>query len=192
VERLLKNRVPSAYNYIFGEHVKRLFLLGVLLLPMLVFSQTKKLRKSQHSSLKQTIGYTDVAVEYSRPNLNGRSLFTSFVPYNKVWRTGANFCTTLELSNDINVQGKHLKKGTYSLYTIPNKDKWTIIINKKLSWGTQYTASEDVLRFEVSSVKSKEVLETFTIQFNNLKQHSGTLILAWSNIRVPITIRTDV
>src|SRR5689334_20523899 len=92
--------------------------------------QVKYPRVSQKSSLMQTIGLTDVTITYSRPGVKGRKIFGGLVPYGQVWRTGANEATTIAFSDDVSIDGQPLAKGTYSLYTVPNENEWTIIFNK--------------------------------------------------------------
>ncbi|HZS12158.1 MAG TPA: DUF2911 domain-containing protein, partial [Nitrospirales bacterium] len=84
-------------------------------------------RVSPKSSLMQTVGLTDVTITYSRPGVKGRQIWGALVPWDKVWRTGANEATTFTVSDDVTINGQRLPKGTYSLHTIPGKDQWTII-----------------------------------------------------------------
>src|SRR5205814_6939276 len=99
--------------------------------------QLKTPRPSPKSVLSQTIGFTDVTITYSRPSARGRQIFGGLVPYDKVWRTGANEATTISFSNDVTINRKALPKGTYSLHTIPNKDEWTIVFNNVSNqWGS--------------------------------------------------------
>lgn len=127
------------------------------------------------------IGEVDVSIVYSSPYKKGRDIWGGLVPYGKVWRTGANEPTKLTVSNDIKLQGKLLKKGTYALFTIPNEDKWTVIINSDhTQWGAySYDQGKDVMRFDVQPSKT-EFSESFMIE----AQNDGTVLLMWDELRV--------
>ena len=144
-------------------------------------------RKSPNATVSQTIGTTDITITYGRPAVDDRTIFGDLVPYGEVWRTGANESTALVLSDDVAIEGKKLEAGTYSLYTIPGKDEWTIIINSKLSWGTQYDKSKDVLRFTTEPQKA-DFSERLLFYFEDVSQESATVILHWDTTKVPFTI----
>lgn len=110
--------------------------------------------------------------------------------FGEVWRTGANETTEIKLYRDVTFGDKTLKAGTYSLYTIPNKDKWTIIFNSKLdTWGAyEYDASKDVARVEVPAGKSDNEVEAFTIVFDG-KGGTGDMVLAWENTMVKVPMK---
>lgn len=131
-----------------------------------------------------------VRIIYSRPNRNGRQLFGGIVPYGKVWRTGANEATEIQFYSDAVMEGQKIKKGTYSLFTIPEKDKWTIILNSDLDyWGAyKYNQKNDVIRVSVPSEESKTEVENFTIQFAGEEKDKASMLMAWGNtiVKVPI------
>ncbi len=147
---------------------------------------------SPAASVMQRVGLTDITVEYSRPSKKERVIFGELVPYDKMWRTGANANTTVEFSTDVLIAGKALAAGKYSLFTIPGKEKWVIALNKNTSlWGvSEYNEEEDVLRFEIAPAETKEV-ETFTIGFANLTPNTAHLVLAWEETAVHIPIKVD-
>jgi hypothetical protein len=126
-----------------------------------------------------------VKVIYSRPQLNGRDLST-LTPSDLVWRTGANESTEVTFYNDVNFGGKKVKAGTYSLFTIPNKSEWTIILNSDLNtWGAfSYNEAHDVTRVKATPSTGEESLEAFTIAFGE----DGTMHMAWGKTRVAIPI----
>ena len=127
-----------------------------------------------------------IKVLYGRPQKKGRSIFGSLVPYNKVWRTGANEATEITFFQDVKLGDQEIKAGTYTLFTIPKKDTWTIIINSDTDvWGSYYyNKDKDVARFDVP-VKNADALEYFSIAFT--KQTDGAhMILAWDNISVAV------
>lgn len=147
-------------------------------------------RVSPNASVSQTIGTTEVEVTYGRPGLRGRDIMTLIHDQanGDVWRTGANESTALVLSDDVMIEGEHVPKGTYSVYTIPGDDEWTIIINKKLSWGTQYDESQDVVRVTADADESFPA-EQLMIYFENVSDASGDLVIHWGTVKVPVTIK---
>lgn len=147
----------------------------------------KQPRVSPNATVSQTIGTTQVLITYGRPSVNGRDVFGGLEPFGEVWRTGANESTVIVIPADVMIEGKPLEAGTYSLYTIPGKEKWTIIFNSKLSWGTQYDKSKDVLRVEVEPVEAS-FREQFMIYFENITGQSADIVLHWANTKVPFTI----
>ncbi|PSQ66263.1 MAG: hypothetical protein BRD32_02990 [Bacteroidetes bacterium QH_2_64_74] len=146
-------------------------------------------RVSPNAAVSQTIGTTEVRITYGRPQVKGREIFGGLVSYDEVWRTGANEATTFSVSSDVTIEGEPLSAGTYSLYTIPGTDAWTIIFNDTADqWGTNYDASEDALRVEVSP-ESAPQREMMTFLFEEVDDESGTCILHWNDVRVPFEIR---
>ncbi|MFP4227662.1 MAG: DUF2911 domain-containing protein [Salinivenus sp.] len=145
-------------------------------------------RTSPNAAVSQTIDTTEVRITYGRPQVNDRTIFGELVPYDEVWRTGANEATTISFSDDVRVEGEPIEAGTYSLYTIPGQDTWTIIFNDVANqWGTQYEESEDVLRVEVTP-ESAPFHEMMTFRFGNVTDTRGTAALLWDEIRVPFEI----
>ncbi len=129
-------------------------------------------------------------ITYSQPHKRGREIFGKLVPYGDVWRTGANEATEITITKDIEMSGKILKAGTYSLFTIPEKDKWTIIINNEVGlWGSyNYNTKLDVMRFEVPATINTTLYEAFTISIRQLNE-MATLEFLWDNIRAAIPIK---
>ncbi len=134
-------------------------------------------------------------VVYSRPGIKGRSIFGGIVPYGEVWRTGANAATKITFSTPVKLEGNDIPAGTYSLFTIPGKDEWNIIINKNAKqWGSfQYDTNEDVVRFNVAPRPLLDPpLETFMIEFAQITDESAELMLLWDQTVVPIRLQVDV
>lgn len=144
-------------------------------------------RVSPNAAVSQTIGTTQVSITYGRPSVNDRQIFGGLAPFGEVWRTGANESTVITFSDDVKIEGEEVEAGTYSLYTVPGEDEWTIIINSKLSWGTQYDKSADVLRVNVEPEQDQEV-EQFIIYFENITDTSAECVLHWDTTKVPFTI----
>lgn len=152
---------------------------------------------SPFSKASQQLGLTEINLEYSRPSAKGRTIFGDLVPYDKIWRTGANASTKIMLSEAANIGGNPIDSGTYALYSIPGEDVWTIIIHSNTKMrsiaGDVYDASKDVFRFEVKSKKSDIYTETFTLQFSALTTTSCNLELRWANttVNIPIAVEVD-
>jgi hypothetical protein len=129
-----------------------------------------------------------IRVTYSRPQMKGRALYGSLVPYGKVWRTGANEATEIKIYHPIKIQEQSIKTGTYSLFTIPGEKDWTIILNSDLDyWGAySYQPDHDVARILAQSTKMDHQVEAFTIQFENIGKHQGKMLLAWGNTLVEV------
>lgn len=157
-------------------------------------AQVKMPAPSPIQTIKQDFGMGNIEVTYSRPNTKGRKIFGDLVPYNKLWRTGANAATKIVFTDAVELGGKKLDSGTYVLYTIPNMDSWEVIINKGLTnWGVDgYKESEDVIRFRVEPVKSKPAVETLTMQFINVKPASCELQVMWAKTSISIPVTTNI
>lgn len=155
--------------------------------------QIKTPAPSPYAEVKQVIGLTDVNVTYSRPGVKGRTIFGDLVAYGTLWRTGANRATTIEVEGDVSIGGKEVKKGKYSVFSIPGKDEWTVIINSDATASTgKYKKENDVCRITVKPNKTSAKIETFTIQFANLKDNSADLQIMWENTLVSIPVTVDV
>ena len=129
-------------------------------------------------------------VIYSRPQKNGRIIFGDLLEYGKVWRLGANEATEIEFFQAVKVGGIKIKKGRYSLYCIPNADKWTIIVNRETdTWGSfKYDEIKDIARIDVPVQKQTEVLESFVMVFEKAAT-GASLNIGWDNIRVSLPIQ---
>lgn len=149
---------------------------------------------SPEASVTQRVGLTDIKVSYHRPGAKGRIVFGGLVPYDHVWRTGANEATKISFSTPVKLNDTDVPAGTYELFTIPGKDEWTVIIHKNMSqWGAYtYDAKNDVARVKAKPVALTTGLETLSISFNDLRDESATFNIAWEKVRVPVTITVDV
>ena len=142
--------------------------------------------------VEQIVGVMNVSVLYSRTGMKGRKIFGGLVPFGQVWRTGANEPTTITLSDRAKVEGQNLPAGSYSLYTIPGEQEWTIIINKKTIGFGQHDAKEDLLSFKVKPSRTSSPIETFSIGFSDISVSSANLELAWENTSVKFRVEFDV
>src|ERR1051325_3156493 len=147
---------------------------------------------SQHATITQRVGLTNVTVDYSRPNMRGREIFGGLVPYGKVWRTGANESTKIKFSDAVKIGGKEAAAGEYSFFTIPDREEWTIILSKNTKlWGAyDYKEDTDAVRVTAKPAALSDPVESFTIGFDNLKDDGATIALEWEKTRVPVELET--
>jgi hypothetical protein len=159
-----------------------------------VSAQVKLPPSSTTQTIKQDFGMGSIELTYSRPGTKERMVFGDLVPYGKLWRTGANEATRLVFKTPVEMGGKKIDTGTYVLYTIPEEETWEIIINKGINnWGIDgYKETEDVVRFTVPVIKSSTRIETFTMQFANIKSERCELQLMWEKKAVAIPITTNI
>lgn len=155
--------------------------------------QIKFPAKSPSAMVKQSVGISDITVEYNRPSASDRVVFGEVVPFDVMWRTGANAATKMTFGSDMKIDGKLVPAGSYSLFTIPGKTEWTLILNKEanLSGTSGYSEKEDLMRFKVSPTQSASKTETFTIDFANLKLDQATVQLSWENTVVSFDVTAD-
>jgi hypothetical protein len=169
-----------------------------LVLPSALPAQAPKVdfpAASPACTLKQRVGLTDFEIVYSRPGVKGRTIFGGIVPYGQVWRTGANQATKITFNTPVKFNGTEIPAGTYGLFTIPGEDEWTIILNtNSAQWGAyQYNEKADVTRFQARPfMLTDTTLETFTIEFNQIRDESALLNLVWDKTVVPIHLEVDV
>jgi len=176
----------------------------------------KPLRPSQKATVMQTVGVTDITITYSRPPVNKRTIFADappemealhkgeatldnqnerkpgwpIVPYNHVWRAGANEATLFQVTDDVLINGQPLKAGSYSMHTIPGKDEWTIIFNNDPGqWGSfSYDAAKDALRVKTKPQAAGDNQEWLVYTFDPVTDNSATVNLRWEKVRVPFTV----
>ena len=150
-------------------------------------------RPSPSAKVSQTIGLTEITVDYSSPGVKKRPIWGALVPYGQMWRTGANQATKITFSRDITFGGKPVPAGTYALFTIPTKGAWTVILNKKADQsgtGREYKADQDLVRFQVHA-KPAPFRERMTFLFSDFTDDKGSLDLEWDKLRVSIPIKVN-
>lgn len=157
---------------------------------LLSTAQVKMPAPSPTQTIKQDFAIGTIELTYSRPSAKGRKIYGNLVPYDKLWRTGANAATKIVFSEPVEIGGKKLDSGTYVLYTIPGIDSWEVILNKGLTnWGSDgYKETQDVVRFKVEPMKMKNKLETFTMEFSDVKPETVSLDIKWGKTAVSIPI----
>ncbi|WP_301922879.1 DUF2911 domain-containing protein [Ferruginibacter sp.] len=149
---------------------------------------------SSTQEVKQNFGLSKIELSYSRPGMKGRKIFGDLVPYDKVWRTGANSATTLTFGDDVTIGGTKIPAGKYGLLTIPNATEWTVIITKQIDVTSPaaYKQDQDIVRIKVTPVNLGFPVETFTILFGDVTSNSCNLEVIWDDIIVAVPITTDV
>jgi hypothetical protein len=178
--------------------------------------QVKPIRPSQKASVMQTIGVTDITITYSRPPVKGRTIFADapasmearakgeatldnqnerkpgepIVPYNHVWRAGANEATLFQVTDDVLINGQPLKAGSYSLHTVPGKDEWTVIFNSDPGqWGSfSYDSKKDALRVKTKPMMVADSQEWLMYTFDPVTENSAQVNIRWEKVNVPFTI----
>ena len=157
--------------------------------------QLKVPAPSPSQTIKQAYALSDITVEYSRPGVKGRVVFGDVVPFGKVWRTGANAATQITFGEDVTVEGKAVKAGTYALYTVPNKDAWEIMLYKDLKLGgnvNDYNKENEVARFSVKPVTQSTKTETFTINIADVTNSTANVELIWDQTKVSFKVQADI
>jgi hypothetical protein len=160
------------------------------------FSQTLKTpAPSPLQTVDQAFGLSNIKIEYSRPSVKGRVIFGDLVPYDKIWRTGANNATKITFGEDVSVEGKPIAAGAYALYTIPGAAGWDVIFYKDLELGgdvANYKPENEVLRVKVKPSALSEKVETFTMNIGDMTTTSGNLELMWDKTKVACKITTNI
>jgi hypothetical protein len=173
---MLKSRLPKLA-------LLPIALLTTLAFATMIFAQDKKPPASPPGQATMTFADGNkVTIDYSRPSMRSRKIFGGLVPYDQVWRTGANAATSLKTDVDLDIGGTTVPKGSYTLYTLPGMNSWKLIINKQTGqWGTEYSQAQDLARVDMKVTQRPSGLELFTISFDKTGGTSGALKLEWEN-----------
>ena len=157
------------------------------------YSQIKTPRVSPASEIEQMVGLTEVEVEYSRPSKRGRDIFGNVVPFGKIWRTGADNCTTISFSTDVVIDSQTIQSGKYSIFSIPNKESWDVILYSDIDlWGVPKDWDENKIVFksnyQINKSANNSVKEMFTISFDNVTNNDVDMIFSWDDVSVKVNI----
>ena len=177
--------------------LKNLFILFMVAgVTSAINAQIKTPQPSPAAKLEQVVGLTDVTVEYSRPAMRGRTIFGGLVPFGEIWRTGANANTKITFSDDVTIDGKDLKKGTYAIYTIPNKTSWEVIFySDAANWGNpaKWDESKVALKTTAEVTPLPMNIESFTMTCDDVNSDSAVLGMLWENtyVGVKFEVPTD-
>ena len=161
-------------------------------LPAQVATPVPRVAISPRGAEEIAVGNGTMRVEYGRPFAKGRKVFGGLVPWGQVWRTGANAATTLVVGVDVTLGGVAVPKGTYTLYTIPARREWTLIVNRQTGqWGTEYDPRQDLARIPMKVLSLHDHLEAMTISFLPEDAFRGTLRISWERktLAVPYAFR---
>lgn len=147
---------------------------------------------STNSKIEQQVGLGNVTIEYSRPGVKGRKIYGDLVPFGQLWRTAANQGTKITFSDDVKIDGKEVKKGKYSLFTIPGASQWQIILHKDATLGVPnpetYKIADEAVRVAATPTKMADLKETFTVEFDKINDAGAEIFIAWENTRVAFTV----
>ncbi len=177
--------------------MKKTILALLLVASTSAFSQPvlKTPAPSPLQTVTQAFGLGEVKVEYSRPGIKGRVVFGDLVPFNAIWRTGANQATKITIGDDMKINGTALAAGTYAIYTMPNQTEWDVMFYKDLTLGgdvANYKPENEAMHFKIRPTTMNDKLETFTIAFNDVTGTTCKLDLMWENTRISIPLLADV
>jgi len=152
-------------------------------------AQDKKPRLSPKAGVSQIVGTTEIKISYGRPGVKGRKIWGDLVPYNKVWRAGADEATKLTFANDVKIEGKKIPAGSYSFFVIPSNGEWILIFNKVADqWGAfEYNENQDFMRFKVTPQKNG-YQEWLSYSFSGMSTGMAYIDLSWENIKISLKV----
>ena len=168
---------------------KLLLILMAFTMTYSVNAQVKTPQPSPFSKIEQKVGLTDVTLEYSRPNMRDRAIFGDLVPYDKLWRTGANANTKITFSDDVIIDGTTLKAGEYAIFAKPGKTSWEVVFYADANnWGTprNWDDTKVAVKTTAKVYEMPMKIETFTIGFDDLSNSSAVIGMIWENVYVGV------
>ena len=172
--------------------MKKIILLSAMFCYGFVSAQIKTPQPSPTATITQKVGVSNISVEYSRPGAKAREIFGQLVEYKKMWRTGANKATKITFEEDVIFGGQKVRKGSYSLFTIPGEKVWEILLNKETElWGTDdYDESKEIYNQTIEIKESVDFVESLTIDFGSFEDFSAIMSIKWANTIVEIEIKS--
>ncbi len=172
---------------------RALVITTLALMPGIALAQESTPRiLSPRDTTSQTIGSAQLVVDYGRPSKRRRQIFGSLVPYDALWRTGANEATHLRTDRDLVIGTLRVPRGTYTLWTIPARDGWTLIVNRQTGqWGTDYDKTQDVGRTQMKVATLREPVERFTIAIEPTRNGAGVLVMRWDTTQATVPIQVE-
>ena len=172
--------------------MKKILLLSAIFCYSFISAQIKSPQPSPTATITQKVGVSNISVEYSRPGAKEREIFGGLVSYGKMWRTGANKATKITFNENCVFGGAKVKKGSYSLFTIPGEKEWTVVLNKNTElWGVgEYDEKNQVCSIVSKAIETKDFTESFTIDFGTFQSFSAIMSLKWANTRIDIKIES--
>ncbi|HLS31244.1 MAG TPA: DUF2911 domain-containing protein [Flavobacteriaceae bacterium] len=168
------------------------FLLGIFT-SSLMAQDFKMPAPSPSVSIDQDFSTSYIKLDYSRPAVKDRKVFGGLIPYDQVWRTGANATTKVSFGEEVEVAGEKIKPGTYTLYTIPGSKEWKVILNTDLdNWGAAgYDEKKNVLAVDLPVNKLNQPQESFSLTVEDITSNSANLVLAWADVKIEIPVKAD-
>lgn len=172
--------------------MRTLLIIFFLTATSISFSQTIFPNLSPKGRIEQKIGLTNISVDYERPAARGRKVFGELVKYDKLWRTGAGNCTKIDFSKDVVIHNKNISKGTYSIFTIPGTNEWTVILNKDTTlYGvSSYDATKDIIRLKVKAYSTARYYESLTIDID-IVPNNAIVYVSWENTFISFEVKTE-
>lgn len=172
--------------------MRNLLIVSLALISIDLIAQVNFPDLSPQGNIRQNVGVTTISVIYERPAARGRKIFGELVPYNKLWRTGAGNCTKIKFDEDVLIENKLIDAGTYSLFTIPELQEWTIILNNDTTlYGTGgYDKRKDIVRFRAKAKVTERYYESLTIDIDVIP-NDAELNISWEKTRVTFEIKTE-
>ena len=172
--------------------MKKILLLSAIFCFSFISAQIKSPQPSPTATITQKVGVSNISVEYSRPGAKEREIFGGLVSYGKMWRTGANKATKITFNENCVFGGAKVKKGSYSLFTIPGEKEWTVVLNKNTElWGVgEYDEKNQVCSIVSKAIETKDFTESFTIDFGTFQSFSAIMSLKWANTKIDIKIES--
>ena len=172
--------------------MKKTLILSAMFCYGYITAQIKTPQPSPTATITQKVGVSNISVEYSRPGAKEREIFGGLVSYEKMWRTGANKATKITFDENCVFGGAKIKKGSYSLFTIPGKKEWTVVLNKNTElWGVgEYDKEKQVCSIVAKVIETKDFTESFTIDFGTFQSFSAIMSLKWANTKIGIKIES--
>ena len=176
--------------------MKATLVLMLALFSVVSFGQALKVpAPSPQQTIKQAFALSEISITYCRPSAKGRTVFGDVVQYGQIWRTGANGASTITFGEDVTVEGKAIKAGTYAIYSIPNKESWDIMLYSDLELGGnvgEYNKEKEVARFAVKARPLAESVETFTINVADQSSNTASIEMSWEKTRVSFRVEADI
>lgn len=168
--------------------MKKILLISAIFCYSFISGQIKSPQPSPTATITQKVGVSNISVEYSRPGAKEREIFGGLVRYGKMWRTGANKATKITFDENCVFGGAKVKKGSYSLFSIPGDKEWTVVLNKNTElWGVgEYDEKNQVCSIVAKVIETKDFTESFTIDFGTFQSFSAIMSLKWANTKIDI------
>lgn len=172
--------------------MKKILLISAIFCFSFISGQIKSPQPSPTATITQKVGVSNISLEYSRPGAKEREIFGGLVRYGKMWRTGANKATKITFDENCVFGGAKVKKGSYSLFSIPGDKEWTVVLNKNTElWGVgEYDEKNQVCSIVAKVIETKDFTESFTIDFGTFQSFSAIMSLKWANTKIDIKIES--